>query len=244
MDTSLYVNLSNQVALSRQLELVANNLANMNTTGFRAERMLFDQALKNAGASDSISFVIDRASYTDHSAGAKIVTGGQYDVAIVGEGWFAVETPDGVRYTRDGRFVVSPAGELTALDGARVLDEGGAPIPIPGPGSPPDELNLAIADDGSISAGELQIGRLAVYRFENEQTLVRQGDGRFEAPAQPQILDGARVEQGAIEGSNVNPVTEVTRLIELSRAYEQAARMASDVNDQKKDAIKRLGGQA
>lgn len=237
MDTSLYVTLSHRVAVSRELEIVANNLANMNTTAFKAERMMFDEALRKAGASDEVSFVIDRASYTDYKTGPIIRTQNQFDIAINGEGWLSVQTPDGVQYTRDGRMVVAPSGELTALDGSPVLGEGGEPILIP-----LEEIaNVAIGRDGAITAGEIQIGRIEVFRFDNEQELIRQSDGRYEAQENPQVAENAALIQGAIEGANVDPIREVTRLIELSRSYESASRMASDVHDQKTDAIKRLG---
>ena len=237
MDTSLYVTLSHRVAVNRELEIVANNLANMNTTAFKAERMMFDEALRKAGASDEVSFVIDRASYTDYKTGPIIRTQNQFDIAINGEGWLSVQTPDGVQYTRDGRMVVAPSGELTALDSSPVLGEGGEPILIP-----LEEIaNVAIGRDGAITAGEIQIGRIEVFRFDNEQELIRQSDGRYEAQENPQVAENAALIQGAIEGANVDPIREVTRLIELSRSYESASRMASDVHDQKTDAIKRLG---
>jgi len=238
VDTSLYVTLSHRVAVNRELEIVANNLANMNTTAFKAERMMFDEALRKAGASDEISFVIDRASYTDYQSGPVIRTQNQFDIAVNGEGWLSVQTPDGVQYTRDGRLVVSPNGELTALDGSPVLGEGGAPIAIP-----IEEIGeVAIGQDGSITAGEIQIGRIEVFQFENEQDLVRQENARYAAPGENAApAEDASIIQGAIEGSNVNPIFEVTRLIELSRSYENASRAASDMHDQKKDAINRLG---
>lgn len=237
MDTSLYVSLSHRVAVNRELEIVANNLANMNTTAFKAERMMFDEALRRAGASDPVSFVIDRASYTDYETGPIIRTQNQFDVAVNGEGWLSVQTPDGVQYTRDGRLVVSPAGELTALDGSAVLGEGGEAIQIP----VEDIGEVSIGRDGAITAGDIQVGRIAVFRFENEQDLVRQADGRYEAQGAAELADNAALIQGAIEGSNVDPIREVTRLIELSRSYESSSRMASDVHEQKTDAIKRLG---
>ena len=239
MDTSLYVSLSHRVAVNRELEIVANNLANMNTTAFKAERVLFDDVMKKAGASDPVSFVIDRASYTDYKTGPMIRTENTFDLAINGDGWFSVQTPGGVQYTRDGRFVVAPSGELTALDGAPVLDEGGAPILIP-----EEETEISIGNDGTITAGDIQVGRIAVYEFENEQALTREAAGRFAADDAPEIAAGASVVQGAIEGSNVDPISEVTRLIDLSRAYEQASRLDTDVHGQKKDAIKRLGERA
>ncbi len=237
MDTSLYVNLSNQLAISRELEVIAHNIANISTTGFRGERMLFSDALRKAGAAEDVSFVIDKATYTDQRSGALIETGNPFDIAVRGEGWLAVDTDDGVRYTRDGRLSLSTIGELVNLDGDFILDAGGAPIIIP--------LEAEVIDvgaDGVVTADNQQVGRIGVYAFENPQALEREADGLFRAPenaAQP--FDEAKLEQGMIEASNVEPILEITRLIELSRAYENAAKIASDVHDQKKRAIDKLG---
>jgi flagellar basal-body rod protein FlgF len=239
MDTSLYVNLSRQTAVMRELEIVANNLANVNTTGFRAERTLFDAALKKAGSSDTVSFVIDRATYTDHRAGGLVQTDNPLDIALRGEGFLSVQTQDGVRYTRDGRLVVSPAGELSALDGAPILDRGGSPIPIP-----PDADHLLIAQDGTVSVDGTDLGQIGIFEFDDPQNLVREADGRFDARTEPEPAIATSVRQGSIEASNVDPIREITRLIELSRAYEQSAKMASDIHNQKKDAVKRLGSQS
>ncbi len=236
-DTSMYVTLSRQTAVSRELDLVANNLANLSTTGFKAERMLFDRALKQAGAADPVSFVIDRATYTDHQAGGIVETSGDLDLAILGEGYFAIETPNGERYTRDGRFVVAPTGQLSALDGSPVLDQGNAPIQIP-----EEATNITIANDGSVNVDDVEVGRIGVYTFANEDVLVRDGASRFRADgAVPQAAEFPQLKQGALEASNVDPIREITRMIELTRAFEQGASMNSTVHDQKKTAVQRLG---
>jgi flagellar basal-body rod protein FlgF len=236
MDTSLYVNLSRQTAVSRQLEVVANNLANVTTTGFRAERAVFDEALRKAGKSDEVAYVIDRATYTDHQPGAMIQTDNPLDLAIKGKGFFQVETPEGPRYTRDGRMALSPTGDLVSIDGRPFMSAQGAPIQLP-----PEASEILIANDGTVSADGVDLGRIGVFAFDDELSLRREEAGRFAAPVPPAAVENPAVQQGMIEGSNVDPITEITRLIDLSRAYEQAAKMSNDIHDQKKDAVRRLG---
>lgn len=236
MDTSIYVNLSTQTAVNREIEIVANNLANVNTAGFRAERTLFDDAIRKAGNGEPISFVIDRASYTDYRPGGFSETNNPLDVAIDGDAFFQVETAQGTRYTKDGRFVLTPFGDLAAIDGSPVLAANGAPITIP-----PETDRIEIADDGTINADGIDIGRIGLYAFDAPQDLQREADGRFFAPVGGRLSTEASVRQGMVEGSNVDPIREITRLITLSRAYEQSAKMATDVHGQKKDAVKRLG---
>ncbi|MEM1103322.1 MAG: flagellar basal-body rod protein FlgF [Pseudomonadota bacterium] len=237
MDTTLYVNLSTQVALERELEVVAHNIANMNTVGFRAERSMFDDAMKRAGASDPVAFVVDRATYTDMTPGALIPTGSDFDVAIQGEGWLTVETDAGVRYTRDGRMQRALTGELVNLQGQPVLDETGAPIFIP------EEMGgFEVASDGTITGDdEQQLGRIAVVRFQDEQAMEREADGLYKTDLQAEPAFNAKLAQRMKEASNVVPIVEITRLIELSRAFESATRAASDVHDLKRGSITRLG---
>lgn len=236
IDTSLYVTLSRQTALTRELEVVANNLANLSSTGFKSERLLFDQVLKDAGASDDTSFVIDRATYTDHRPGAIVDTNGQLDLAIRSDGFFAVETPSGEQYTRDGRLVVSPAGELAALDGSPILDDQYSPIPIP-----PEARVIDIAVDGTVNIDGDEVARIGVFSFNQRAVLDRAEAGRFVSNERPERTLFANLQQRAIEASNVEPIKEITKLIELSREYERSASMGSKIHEQKKDAVKKLG---
>ena len=241
-DTSLYVSLSHQVALERQLEVVANNIANMNTAGFRAERALFDDVMNRVGSADPVSFVIDRATYVDRKQGPLVGTGNQLDVAIRGHGWLAVDVDGEVRYTRDGRLALSPDGSLVTTEGHMVLDEAGAPIQVP-----QEVADIAIANDGVLTiigdrpADERQIGKIALYQFENEQELQRLGDGLWATEAEALAAENSVLEQFMIEGSNVEPISEMTKLIDLSRAYQAAARSINDIHEQKKKSVETLG---
>ncbi|MEM1380805.1 MAG: flagellar basal-body rod protein FlgF [Pseudomonadota bacterium] len=245
MDTSLYVNLSYQSSLQRRLELIANNIANVNTAGFKGERVMFDDVThKSAGAAGtaSVSFVIDRASYTDFNTGSITQTGNQFDVAVVGEGFLSVETPNGIRYTRDGRMNVSPNGVLVNLDGSPVLGRAGEQIQIP-----EQAISVAISQSGTISVqleGEPQpidIGTIGIFEFDEPQRLEREESGRFNAEDTFAVnkQDG-QIQQFAIESSNINPIKEIIKLMELSRAYTQVSKSSSDIHDQKKDSIGRL----
>jgi flagellar basal-body rod protein FlgF len=243
LDTSLYVNLSYQSSLDRRLELVANNIANLNTTGFKAERAMFDDASFKAGPAADVSFVIDRASYTDFKTGSVTQTGNQLDIAVVGDGWISVETDEGIRYTRDGRMTINAQGELSALDGGAILDRQGGRIQIP-----QEANNVAISRAGQVSVqiqGEplpIELGEIGIFEFADPQNLIREADGRFNADGlNAQVAEDSRVQQFAIESSNINPIKEIIELMELSRAYSQTAGSSQDIHDQKKDSIKRLG---
>lgn len=241
MDTSLYVNLSYQSSLNRRLELIANNLANVNTTAFKAERVMFDDVSFKAGPSADVSFVIDRASYTDFQTGSINRTGNQLDVAVVGEGWMSVETENGLRYTRDGRMIVAPDQTLTNIDGAPVLDAQGGRIIIP-----EDAQDITISKQGTVSVniqGEplpIEIAQIGIYEIEDPYQMVREADGRYGGNVVANIKEDGQLQQFAIEGSNINPIKEIIKLMELSRAYTSVAESSNDIHKTKKDSIGRL----
>ncbi len=238
MDVTIPVSLSRQDALKRELSLIAHNLANVSTTGFRAERMLFDQALQKAGDRQRVAFVVDRASYLEERPGPVEVTNRTLDVALDGDGWFTVETQDGLRFTRDGRFHLSDEGQLVTLDGHEVLDAQGAPIVLDD-----TAVALSIGGDGELSVNGASLGRLGLVQFGDDQRLLREAGGLYRS-ADNRPGDQAvevKVVQGALERSNVDPVLEITRLIEASRAYETAARSSVDTHNLKRNAIEKLG---
>ncbi|MGQ9369322.1 flagellar basal-body rod protein FlgF [Azospirillum sp. ST 5-10] len=240
MENQLYIGLSRQMALRRQLDVVANNIANMNTVGFRGERSLFEAAMERGGnkPTDRIAFTIDRATYTDLRPGTFSETGNPYDVAVDGDGLLTVNTPDGVRYTRDGRLRRDADGQLVTANGFPVLDDGGQPITIDS-----EYSTVTIASDGLVSADGDVIARLAVVRFENPQALTQTGDLLFEAGDDAVALPApdTRLVQGKVERSNVQGVLEVTRLMELSRDYQAVSKMVDEGQDLLRNAINRLG---
>jgi flagellar basal-body rod protein FlgF len=240
MENVTYVGLSSEVALRRQLEVVGNNLANMSTVGFKADRMLFDTALAQTrrDPEGQVAFVLDRNTYTDFSEGGLKRTDNPLDVAISGDGFFRVNTPDGPAYTRDGRMARDAEGRLVTLSGAPLLDDGGQPIAIPD-----DAQWIQVAGDGSITADRQQIARLGVWSFDDPRVLSKSDGLLFTTQdgAQPTRNQDARIEQGMVEESNVNAILEMTRMMDVTRAYERADRLDTNADGLIRDAVTRLG---
>lgn len=248
MENALYVALSQQMALRRMLDVTANNVANMSTQAFRAERPVFDDFVSRTGrGADPTAFVIDRATYTDTREGALTTTGNPFDIAIRGDGWLQVETAAGPRYTRDGRLGRSADGDLVTVDGAPVLDDAGNRITVPEDVGP-----LTIAADGTLSykveggegAQSVELGRIGLYALPGAEGLQRGGDGLVTASGQALPAMGVTIVQGALEGSNVQPIVEMVRLIDLTRAYGQSVKLTEAENDRQRGAINKLGGPA
>ena len=235
MENALLIGLSRQTALQRELDVVANNIANVNTTGFKADGAVFAEFLQNRASSEQfaapdrrMSFVQDRMSWHDMSQGTIQQTGGPLDVAIDGEGMLVVQTPRGERYTRNGALQLNNAGELVTLTGDKVLGDNG-PIVLQ-----PTDRDIAITKDGTIKVREgvslntdSTRGKLRLVTFANPQQLA---EGRRHAPSRRRTACSRRrwrtpahIVQGSIEKSNVRPVVEMTRMIELTRAYTEVA---------------------
>jgi len=246
MDNSTYVAISKLTALERQLDVTANNIANANSSGFKAERVLFESYLQKDDASlagEGTNYVLDRGSYVDDAAGVVVQTGNPLDLALSGQGWFAYEMPDGrMAYGRDGQLVLDAQGQVTTASGAQILDLGGAPLNIP----PEFAASVTISDDGVISSPEGgEMGQVGIFELPDRQTLSRGGAGMFVPNAEAQGLTpdetGSSVIQGAVESSNVQPVTEVTRLINIQQAYQHALNLVASDDELKKEMLTRIG---
>lgn len=239
METAVYVALSRQMGLRRQLDVIANNIANANTTAFKGEEVLFAQYLppgRPGGEAHRISYAQDIGTVLDLDEGAFAATERPLDIAISGPGYLVVQTPAGERYTRNGHLKLDDQGQLVVGDGHVVLDESGRPILLdPQDGAP------VIAGDGTVSTRQGVIGKLALVRFVDPGALRLSGGGLFEADQPPQPAPMARVMQGMLEGANVEPVVEMTRMIDVLRAYQTNARMMETANDLMSRAIERLG---
>jgi flagellar basal-body rod protein FlgF len=246
MDTISHVALSLAAAMQREMNVTANNIANANTTGFRGERVVFEAFIdRGAAQGDDSDFVLDTGSYVDLRPGALTMTGNPLDVALNGPGWFAYRTEEGqTAYGRDGRFMVNVDGNLVTVSGARVLDEGGGTIALP-----PDSGMVEITPDGLIVTGDGNaLARIGLFDLPAIQSFERIGGGLFVPPAgQP---DGAlptqatQVVQGALEGSNVQPVLEMTRLLDIQKAYERAVQLTRTHDELARDAVRRIGRQS
>lgn len=249
MDNTGYVALSLAQAMRRELDVTSNNIANASTAGYKGEHIVFENYLHDdAGLNESedVSFVLDTGSYLDARQGPVSETGNPLDVAILGQGWLSYQTPEGqTAYGRDGRFAVNAQGTLVTLSGAPVLDTGGGVINIP-----QDAGEVMISRDGTIStANNGPIGRLGLFALPDLQALDRIGAGMFvraegAPPAVALAATDSEIVQGSIEGSNVQPVVEMTRMIEIQRAYERAVNLMSSEDDLRRDTLRRLGQSA
>ncbi|MCW5687722.1 MAG: flagellar basal-body rod protein FlgF [Pseudolabrys sp.] len=253
MENAYLVGLSRQVALSRELDVVANNIANINTSGYKANGAIFEEFISRTARSDGasrndsrVSFVRDRATWTDLSQGPMERTGNPLDVALDGRGFLTVQTPRGDRYTRNGGLLINAQGQLVTTEGFQVLGDGG-PIVFQ-----PNDKDISISRDGVISVREgnearteSQRGKLRIVDFANAGRLQKDGNGTFMAPQgvdpiTPDVDKRPAVLQGMIEKSNVRGVIEMTRMIEVTRTYTQVATILQQQADMRRSAIEKL----
>lgn len=216
MDNAIYAALTRQSGLMREMRTVANNIANANTTGFRREGVVFSEYMVSLdGRGETLAMANARGRMIDLRPGGLTMTNGQFDLGIEGEGFFMVQTQQGNRLTRAGAFTPNADGELVDMRGNLLLDDGEAPIAIPdGVGQ------VAIGPDGTVSADNQPIGRVGVFAPGDPSELLHQEGTLFTPGAEVEQLENPRVRQGFLEESNVDPVLEVSRMIEVQRAYE------------------------
>lgn len=237
MDNSVYVSLNRQAGLLAEMRTVANNIANMSTTGFRKEGVVFAEHIAALDPADpSLSMAAAEGRVVNLSQGGLTKTGGTFDVAIDGDGFFQIETPAGNQLTRAGNFTASAEGELVTADGYRVLDAGGAPIALPA-----NAGAVAIARDGSISVDGNPVGQLGLFMPTYPATLEHQGGTRFATTAGIEPAADGQIFQGFLEDSNVNPVEEITRMIEVQRAYEMGQGLLDKEDERIRNVIQTLG---
>lgn len=238
MQSALYVGLSAQVALERRLNTIAQNVANMSTAGYRADEVKFETVLSRT-ARDSVAFATSGENFISRRAGGITKTDNPLDLAIDGEAWFAITTPAGIVHSRDGRLQIGNDGMLRTVTGYPVLDVAGAPIMIEADAGPP-----TIGRDGTLSQNGQQIGAIGLFtiapgadldRFEASGVIARTGV----APVQDFVATG--VLQGYVEESNVNPIMEMTKLIAVSRAFDNASTAVNDGESSLREAIRSLG---
>ena len=242
LSESSHIGLSHARALQRQLDITANNIANANTAGFKGERPVFEPVVPGGAvnAKDASAFVIDRGSYIDTQQGSVTRTDNPLDIAVGGKGWLSYQTPEGqVAYGRDGSLTMDPEGAVVTTSGAQLLDEGGAPIVLPQGLS-----DLKISPDGTITAaGTGPLARIGVFDVPDIQSFKRLGAGMMvpvDGAANTEPAANPGVIQGALEGSNVNPVREMTRLIDVQRAYERTTQMMDNDNGLTRDMLQRI----
>lgn len=244
MDISSYVLLSHEQALQRRMEVVANNLANVSTTGFKRELPMFEEMVKPSEGevpqdSKPVSYVLDHGAVHDSRGGGFNATGHPLDVAIDGPGYLGVTLPNGgTAYTRAGSLAVQDDGTLVTATGQPVRGEGGGAIRIP-----PDAAGrVAILTDGTVNGPSGPLGRLTVTPFGDESVLTARGDGLLDARSPGKELSAAdtKLHSSGLEGSNVQPIVETTQMIEVLRAYQTSQHLADAIADLRKRALDRL----
>jgi flagellar basal-body rod protein FlgF len=241
MQNSLSVSLSAQISLQRRLETIAANIANANTPGYRVDGVSFSTEIAKAGEA-KVAFVGEGDGFISRRAGPMIQTGNPLDVAVQGDGWFAVKTNGQNVYTRDGRMTMNDTGALVSITGQPVLDVSGSPIQLDPSAGPPE-----ITRDGMISQAGRQYGAVGLFSLDPNAKLTRAGTSGFTSDkAALPILDFSAngVEQGFVEGANVDPVTEMTRLITVTRNFDAVSNGVTQTETSLTDAIKTLGGAA
>lgn len=216
MDNAIYAALTRQSGLMKEMRVVANNIANANTNGFRRERVIFAEHLAPVdGRGDTLSMAHARGRLIDLNQGVLNQTNGGFDLAIEGDGFFMVQTPRGDRLTRAGAFMPSGEGELMNADGHRLLDEGQAPILVPA-----GATGVSVAGDGTVSANGVPFARIGVFTAAEDAQLTHDGDTLFATDTDPEPVENPQIRQGFLEESNVDAVFEISRMIEVQRAYE------------------------
>jgi len=243
MDNAIYVGLSRQILLERELDIAANNLANVDTVGFKFETMIdnADPAVTPAPGANApattITYVAGAGVARDFTEGSLIQTGAMLDVAIEGRGFFQINTANGPRYTRDGRFRTDPSGRLVTQDGDSV-DGGGGDIVLD-----PKKGRATISPNGVISQQGEVVGHLQVVNFDSLAALSKDGNNNYrnDSNLTPTASTTAQVRQGMLETSNVEPIRQITRLIEINRAYDAISNMMNTTAQLSASAVQRLG---
>ncbi len=248
METPSYIALSSQTALRNKLELIANNIANMNTTAYQGEFMLFEEYVSDTGDSaagdlQNVSLVQDYASVRDTTPGPIESTDNPLDLAISGDAYFAIETAEGRRYTRDGTFTLNADGEIVTSAGNILAMANGQAAIVPN-----NATDIEISRDGLISArvdgSDVELGQIQLYRFDNPESLLRGPENLFELAEEGIALAAADSEiiQGSLEQSNVLGVVEITNMIDVVHNYTAVSRMVQAEHERQQQAIRSLAG--
>ncbi|MGF1445907.1 MAG: flagellar hook-basal body complex protein [Pikeienuella sp.] len=233
-DSFAYLAVNRQRGLRTELSTIANNLANMATTGFRREGLVFAEFVVGRQDAASLSMADLQARFFDQAPGEIRMTGAPLDLAIAGEGFFALEFEEGLRLTRAGHFARSPEGLMVSASGRPVLDLGNAPIFLP------PEGEVTVATDGTVSVDGVAQAQIGLFTAPPD-TMTRDGEASFRIEGEPIPAEASEIIQGALEGSNIDAISEIARMIEVSRAYQRAQDVLVDDNDRIRATIERLG---
>ncbi|HIJ64222.1 MAG TPA: flagellar basal-body rod protein FlgF [Rhodospirillaceae bacterium] len=237
MENTTYISLSSQTALWRDMEVVANNMANANTPAYKTEEPMFREFMVKAKSDASpfgrkLSFVHDAGLLRDTREGPLTDTGNSFDLAISGDGYFTLDTPAGPRYTREGHFRLDETGMLVSASGYPVMQQNDQPIIIA-----PNETQVNIASDGSISTENGNIGKVKLVKFDNEQELHKAGNGTYQTSADANPVEKPNIVQGMLEQSNVQPIVQMTKMMQILRTYEGVQNMLMNEHDRQLKAM-------
>jgi flagellar basal-body rod protein FlgF len=225
MDTGIYVALSKEIGTLRDLDVTANNIANVNTTGYESDSLLFTDFLSNTTPQENkVAFANDVTTYRNTEQGTLQTTGNALDAAIQGAGFFVVQTPLGPRYTRNGSFKISGDGNLVNSDGYIVLDDANQPITF----DPTDRV-IQLRDDGTVNVDSTDRGLMKIVQFDNPQLMHRVGNSLYSSEAAPKPAQDFRVLGGVLERANVQPFTELTHMMYISRSIESTTKLISSM---------------
>jgi flagellar basal-body rod protein FlgF len=241
MDNTLLVSLSHQLAAYRSMDVIANNLANANTPAYKRESATFEEFMAQVAPAEGesgtqqVSFVKDAGTARDLTQGHAETTNAPFDLAINGKGYFTVQTAAGAtRYTRNGHFTLDGDGRMVTEDGD-VLQGDGGEIAVTS-----DDGDIHIAEDGTVSGAKGQIGKLKLVDFANDSALQKEGSSLYSTDQQPQDVESPSLHQGMLEASNVQPVVEISHMIDVMRAYQASANLSQSQEDLMRNAIDKI----
>ncbi len=235
METPGYTTLTRQSGLSREMQVIANNIANASTTGFRREGVIFSEYIARLEGEPSLSMASGNARNVDLAQAGLSQTGGTFDLGLQGEGFFLIATPEGERLTRAGAFTPSGEGVLVTSDGHALLDAGGAPVPVPF-----GAREISVATDGTLSADGQPVAQIGVWRPVDPLSL-RHQTGTLFAAEDVEPVEDTVIRQGFLEESNVQPVSEIARMITVQRAYELGQKFLDAEDQRQRNVIQTLG---
>lgn len=241
MDNTLLVSLSHQLAAYRSMDVIANNIANVSTPAFKKEGVKFEEYVASMKPSETekgtqyVSFVVDKGTVRDLNEGRMDRTNAPFDLAINGKGFFTVQTPNGDRYTRDGHFQLDSDGNLVTSDGHKVMGEGGQIT------FSPDDGDIHIGADGTMTGNQGQLGKIRLVQFDSEDGMQKEGASLYTTSETPKAAEKGTIQQGMLEASNVEPVVEISHMIEVTRAYQLTASMTQSQQDLMRQAVSKLG---